>query len=279
MSEEKKTAGPVIVLVEPQLGENIGMVARAMANFGLDELRLVNPRDGWPNEKAVAAASRADHVIAATKVFPDLPSALADLTHVLATTARQRDNFKPVLAPVEAAGILRARERAGQRTGIMFGRERFGLYNEEVGLADAIVTFPVNPDYASLNIAQAVLLMAYEWMKSGLAKETDTAFSSPEMIPAEKHQLQGLLDHLESALDTRGYFRPAPKKPKMVDNLRAVLTRPSFTEAEIKVLRGIVASLDYFSPKEPRGQGYPERKAEADRAAGTGRGQESDENA
>ncbi len=260
-----RNAGPAIILVEPQLGENIGMVARAMANFGLTELRLVNPRDGWPNDKARAAASRADHVIEATAVFEDLRSALADLNFVYATTARERDGFKPVRGPVEAGRALRTRTQAGERTGIMFGRERFGLYNDEVALADEIVTFPVNPEYASLNIAQAVLLMSYEWMKSGLAKETDTAFSGPDLQPAEKHHVHGLLDHLEAALEARGYFRPAGKKPKMVDNMRAVLTRPGFTEPEIKVLRGIVASLDYFSPRAPRGEGYPERKAKADR--------------
>ncbi|MGN6583490.1 MAG: RNA methyltransferase [Rhizobiaceae bacterium] len=258
------TEGPAIILVEPQLGENIGMVARAMANFGLSELRLVNPRDGWPNEKARAAASRADHVIDNVTVFDDLASAIADLNFVFATTARARDNFKPVRGPVEAGRALRARFTTGQKTGILFGRERFGLDNEEVGLADEIVTFPVNPAFASLNIAQAVLLMAYEWMKSGLESETQTAFSGPEMRPAEKADLIGLFNHLEEALEARGYFRPAAKKPKMVDNLRAVLTRPGFAEAEIKVLRGVVASLDYFSPKEPRGTGYPERKARAD---------------
>ena len=272
MAEEDREArpkeqGPAIILVEPQLGENIGMVARAMANFGLAELRLVNPRDGWPSEKARAAASRADHVIDGAVLFDDLRSAVADLNFVLATTARERDGFKQVRAPVEAGRALRSRAEAGERTGIMFGRERFGLYNDEVALADEIVTFPVNPEFASLNIAQAVLLMSYEWMKSGLESETDTAFSSPQIEPAEKRHVHGLLDHLEQALDARGYFRPAAKKPKMVDNLRAVLTRPGFTEAEIKVLRGVVASLDYFSPRAPRGEGYPERKAEADREA------------
>ncbi len=261
---------PVIILVEPQLGENIGMVARAMANFGLAELRLVNPRDGWPNEKARAAASRADHVVDAVAVFPDLASALADLNFVFATTARERDGFKEVRGPVEAGRALRARSVSGQRTGIMFGRERFGLYNEEVGLADEIVTFPVDPGFSSLNIAQAVLLMSYEWMKSGLESETQTNFSGPEMAPATKQQLQGLFDHLEAALESRGYFRPATKKPKMVDNLRAVLTRAGFHEPELKVLRGVVASLDYFSPKEPRGAGYPERKAKVDNAVHSG---------
>jgi len=267
MNEQTRSSGPVIVLVEPQLGENIGMVARAMANFGLDEMRLVNPRDGWPSEKARAAASKADHVIDRATVFERLEEAVADLNFVFATTARERDGFKQVRGPVEAARMLRTHDVAGERTGILFGRERFGLYNEEVARADEIVTFPVNPAFASLNIAQAVLLMSYEWMKSGLEKETDTAFSSPEIIPAEKKHLTSFLDHLEDALSVRGYFRPAEKKPKMVDNVRAVFSRPGFSEAEIKVLRGVLASLDYFSPKEPRGSGYPERKSTADTEA------------
>ncbi|MEI9425187.1 RNA methyltransferase [Mesorhizobium sp. Cs1299R1N1] len=250
-------AGPAIILVEPQLGENIGMVARAMANFGLSELRLVNPRDGWPSEKARAAASRADHVIDAVKVFDDLATALADLNFVFATTARQRDGFKSVRGPVEAGRMLRARHGMGQRTGILFGRERFGLYNDEVGLADEIVTFPVDPDFSSLNIAQAALLMSYEWMKSGLEDETRTNFTGPEMKPASKEELHGLFAYLEGALEARGYFRPAPKKPKMVDNLRAVLTRAGFAEPELKVLRGIISSLDRFSPAMPRGDGSP----------------------
>src|SRR5690606_36458697 len=153
------TGGPVIVLVEPQLGENIGMVARAMANFGLSELRLVSPRDGWPNEKARAAASRADHVIEGARLFDDLKEAIADLHFVYATTARQRDGFRPVRAPVEATASLRQRAKAGERTGILFVRERTGLEMEEIGLADEIITFPVNPAFASLNLAQAVLLL------------------------------------------------------------------------------------------------------------------------
>ncbi|MBZ9676798.1 RNA methyltransferase [Mesorhizobium sp. ES1-1] len=254
---QHSAVGPAIILVEPQLGENIGMVARAMANFGLAELRLVNPRDGWPSEKARAAASRADHVIDAVKVFDDLGSALADLNFVFATTARQRDGFKSVRGPVEAGRMLRARHDMGQRTGILFGRERFGLYNDEVGLADEIVTFPVDPDFSSLNIAQAALLMSYEWMKSGLQDETKTNFTGPEMKPASKEELHGLFAYLEGALEARGYFRPAPKKPKMVDNLRAVLTRAGFAEPELKVLRGIISSLDRFSPAMPRGDGSP----------------------
>ncbi|MDH6229673.1 tRNA/rRNA methyltransferase [Mesorhizobium soli] len=258
------TGGPAIILVEPQLGENIGMVARAMANFGLSELRLINPRDGWPSDKARAAASKADHVIDGVVVFDTLEEAVADLNFIYATTARERDGFKPVRGPEQASRTLRTRTVAGERTGILFGRERFGLSNEEVAMADEIVTFPVNPAFASLNIAQAVLLMSYEWMKSGFGAE-ETPFSGPEVMPASKEHLNGMIGHLESALDARGYFRPAAKKPKMLDNLRAVLTRPAFTLEEIKLLRGIISSLDYFSPKTPRGSGHPERKAKEDR--------------
>ncbi|WP_028034669.1 RNA methyltransferase [Chelativorans sp. J32] len=247
--------GPAIILVEPQLGENIGMVARAMANFGLAELRLVNPRDGWPNEKARAAASRADHVIDTVKVFDDLAGAVADLNFLYATTARPRDNFKPVRGPVEATRELRARHTAGQRTGILFGRERWGLTNEEVAMADEIVTFPVNPAFASLNVAQAVLLMSYEWMKVG---GEGVAPVSPEHVPAPRGHLNSLMDYIDRVLSERGYFRTEDKKPKMLDNLRALFTRPGFTVEELAVLRGVLVSLEKFSPKRPRGSGAPE---------------------
>jgi len=251
--------GPAIILVHPQLGENIGMVARAMANFGLAELRLVNPRDGWPSEKAVSAASKADHVIEAAKVYPSLEAAIADLEFVYATTARDRYGYKEVRSPVVAADDLRMRFRAGEKTGILFGRERTGLTNEEIALADELVTFPVNPAFASLNLAQAVLLMSYEWMKSGLASIEDTPFNALPQRPAKKEELQGLFDHVEETLDARGYFRPAEKKPKLVENLRAILTRPSFTGTEIQVLRGIISCLDRFTRESPRGASNPNR--------------------
>ncbi|WP_411035802.1 RNA methyltransferase [Shinella sp. BYT-45] len=251
--------GPAIILVHPQLGENIGMVARAMANFGLAELRLVNPRDGWPSEKAISAASKADHVIEAAKVYPSLEEAVADLEFVYATTARDRYGYKPVRSPVVAADDLRVRFRAGQKTGILFGRERTGLTNEEIALADELVTFPVNPAFASLNLAQAVLLMSYEWMKSGLASVADTPFDALPQRPARKEELQGLFDHVEETLEARGYFRPAEKKPKLVENLRAILTRPSFTGTEIQVLRGVISCLDRFTRESPRGAASPNR--------------------
>ncbi len=259
--------GPAIILVEPQLGENIGMVARAMANFGLAELRLVNPRDGWPSEKARAAASKADHVIDATKVYETLEDAVRDLNFVYATTARERYGFKPVRAPVTATETLRAKFKTGERTGIMFGRERWGLTNEEVALADEIVTFPVNPAFASLNIAQAVLLMSYEWMKSGMEDLAETAFQSVQQRPSTKEQVFGLFDQIEEALDARAYFHPAEKKPKMVDNLRAVLSRRGFTEQEISVFRGVIKSLDAFPRRWPK---RTEKSAEGEGAPTNG---------
>lgn len=264
---ENLTGGPVIVLVEPQLPENIGMVARAMANFGLFELRLVNPREDFPSDKAIAAASKADHVINATKVYDTLREAIADMNYVFATTARERDGYKTVRSPVEAASVLRKRDYNGERTAILFGRERWGLNNDEISLADEIVTFPVNPAFASLNIAQAVLLMSYEWMKSGLEQETDTAFRNEPMEPAHKATLHGLFEQLEEALDIRGYFRPKERKAIMAENLRSVLTRAEFSESEVRLLRGVVASLDHFSPKLPRGAGAPasrKRKSDGD---------------
>lgn len=265
---ELMAEGPAIILVEPQLGENIGMVARAMANFGLAELRLVKPRDGWPSAKARAAASKADHVIDGTKVFDTLEEAIKDLNFVYATTARERYGFKPVRAPVTAAETLRAKFKAGEKTGILFGRERWGLTNEEVALADEIVTFPVNPAFASLNIAQAVLLMSYEWMKSGMEDLEDTAFQSVEQRPSTKEQVFGLFEHIEEALEARGYFHPPEKKPKMVDNLRAVLSRRGFSEQEISVFRGVINSLDRFprgwskqADKGKDGEGTPENGA------------------
>jgi len=239
--------GPAIILVEPQLGENIGMVARAMANFGLAELRLVNPRDGWPSEKARSAAAKADHVIDGTVVFDTLEEAIADLNFVYATTARFRDGFKPVRSPVTAAETLRQKFRSGEKTGILFGREKSGLSTEDVALADEIVTFPVNPAFASLNIAQAVLLMSYEWMKSDIEDLHSVPFDAPEQPQATKEEVVGMFEHLEQALEVRGYFHPASKKPRMIDNLRAVFTRRAFTTPEIHVVRGVINSLDRFS--------------------------------
>ncbi len=233
--------GPVIVLVNPQLGENIGTAIRAMTNFGLSELRLVNPRDGWPSEEAKAAAAGADHVVDGVQVFDRLEDALADLSFVYATTARNRDMLKPVKGPGEAVAILRQRHKRGEKTGILFGRERAGLSNEEIALADEMVTFPVNPAFASLNIAQAVLLMSYEWLRA----ECDALpFDVPSSIPATKDDLFGLYDHLENALDKERYFYPEHKRATMVENLRNIFHKAQLSKQEIQALRGMVAALE-----------------------------------
>jgi tRNA/rRNA methyltransferase len=232
--------GPAIVLVEPQLGENIGMVARAMANFGLKELRLVNPRDGWPNEKARAAASRADHVIDGATVHSTLADAIADLQFVYATTARQREMIKPVVGPEEAARHLRSLHVREIRSGILFGRERWGLENDEVAVCDAIVTFPVNPAFASLNIAQAVLLMSYEWLKTA-----DLPLTGGEpIVPASRAEVAGLVDHLVRALEDANYFHLEDKRERMELTLTSIFSRQGLSEPEVRTLRGVVASLE-----------------------------------
>lgn len=234
---------PAVILCEPQLGENIGTAARAMANFGLWDLRLVRPRDGWPNEKAVAAASRADHVIERVRVFETLEEAIADLTLVLATTARSRDLQKEVIGPDEAARRMAAQVGLGKGVGLLFGREKWGLLNEEVALADTIVTLPVEPAFASLNIAQAVLLMAYEWRRhSELGDKLPFSDAMADVAPRE--ELLGLFGHLESTLDGSGFFTAPDKRPTVINNLRTMLERGKFTSQEIRTLRGVISSID-----------------------------------
>ncbi|RFC62366.1 RNA methyltransferase [Fulvimarina endophytica] len=239
---------PAIILVEPQMGENIGMVARAMANFGLVDLRLVKPRDGWPNERARATASRADHVLDAARVFETLREAIGDLSLVYATTARPRDSFKPVRGPEEAAERLVAHSAIG-RTGVLFGREKYGLENEEVGLADEIVTFPVNPQFASLNIAQAVLLVSYAFTNAA-RPDHRPRFEAPVTTRADKADLFHLFEHLEAALDRRNYFFPPHKREALVQNLRTMLTKAEFSEQEVRSLRGVIRSLERPVPDD-----------------------------
>ncbi len=234
---------PVVVLCEPQLGENIGTAARAMANFGLWDLRLVNPRDGWPSEKAKAAAAKADHVICRVQVFERLEEAIADLSLVLATTARKRDMFKPVMGPDEAASRMFTQISGGEKAGLLFGRERWGLNNEEITLADAIVTLPVEPAFASLNIAQAVLLLAYEWRRAAKKGEA-LPFEAEVGAPASKQEVSGMFAHLETALDEAGFFTVAEKRPSMVNNIRTMLGRADFNAQEVRTFRGIISSLE-----------------------------------
>ena len=244
---------PAIVLVEPQLADNIGMVARAMANFGIDGLRLVNPRDGWPNEKARIAASGANYVIDDAASYPSFIAAIGDLTWICATTARQRDLRKPVLTPEQAVAEMRARIARGERCGIVFGRERNGLETDEIANADAVVMIPVNTRFASLNLAQAVLILGYEWMRgSGGAtlgrvttyeKALDAGLYLNDDRPATKEELVGLFEHLESALETQGFFNTPHKRPTVVRNIRTMLSRMNATCQEVRTLRGIVATL------------------------------------
>jgi tRNA/rRNA methyltransferase len=244
---------PVVVLVNPQLGENIGTAARAMANFGLHELRIVDPRDGWPNDKALTSSSGAHWIIEGARVFADLASALADMNYVMATTARPRGMIKEVITPEQAGDSMRARIGGGERVALLFGRERWGLNNDEVSLADIIVTAPVNPAFASINIAQAVLLMGYEWFKDqaeSLGQQTPElpaldgpGLQTPDTRPATKEELYGFLDHLERELDIAGFFKTADKKPGMMRNIRNLYARAGLTEQEVRSLRGMVASL------------------------------------
>jgi tRNA/rRNA methyltransferase len=244
---------PAILLMEPQLADNVGMVARAMANFGLDTLRLIAPRDGWPNEKARIAASGANYVIDDAAAFPTLPAAMADLNWLAATTARQRDLRKPVMTPIEAVAEMRARIARGERCGVLFGRERNGLETAEVANADALVMIPVNTRFASLNLAQAVLILGYEWMRASESQSLGrvTTYETPIATglnlgadrPATKEELLGFFEHLEVELDRLGFFNPPHKRDAVARNLRTMFSRMGATEQEVRTLRGIVATL------------------------------------
>ncbi len=250
---EQGRPAPALILVRPQLADNIGMVARAMANFGLEELRLVNPRDGWPNEKARIAASGANFVIDGAQSYASLATALAGLNWVAATSARQRDLAKPIMTPEQAIAEIEQRIAAGQRCGILFGPERNGLETEEVANADALIMAPVNPAFASLNLAQAVLLMSYEWMKRAghgtlgrvttYERPVEAGLRLRGSQPAGREELLSFFDHLERELDVMGFFSSPEKRPSMVRNMRTMFTRMGATQQEIRTLRGIVKAL------------------------------------
>jgi tRNA/rRNA methyltransferase len=234
--------GPVVILVEPQLGENIGMAARAMGNFGLSRLRIVKPRDGWPNVSAQRAAAGADHILDRAELFDTVEQAVADCKLLFATTARAHDQAKPVVGPQAAAAEMVGEIASGGTIGILFGRERYGLQNEEVALANRIVTFPVNPGFASLNLAQAVLLMGYEWFK--LSTADALPFAMPERSePASQHQMQAFFDNLVRELDKVEFLRPAEKRDTMLVNLRNIFTRMEPTKQDMHTLHGVVMAI------------------------------------
>jgi tRNA/rRNA methyltransferase len=233
---------PAVILVEPQLGDNIGATARAMANFGLSELRLVKPRDGWPNARAWVAASGADRILDEARLHDSLEAAIADCTFVAATTARAHDQAKPVAGPEQAARELAPRVAAGETVGILFGRERYGLENHEVGLADLIVTLPVNPAFASLNLAQAVVIVGYEWFK--LASAGKLPFGMPQKSPpAPREQLLAFFADLERELERVEFFRPAEKRSTMTINLRNIFHRMQPTQQDIRTLHGVLMAI------------------------------------
>jgi tRNA/rRNA methyltransferase len=234
--------GPIVILVEPQLGENIGMAARAMGNFALSRLRIVNPRDGWPNVAAQRAAAGADPILNGAELFDTVEAAVADCTLLFATTARAHDQAKPVVGPDVAASEMAGQIKAGGTVGILFGRERAGLLNEEVGLANRIITFPVNPGFASLNLAQAVLLIGYEWFK--LSTAGVLPFAMPQRSePASQYQMQAFFDNLVRELDRVEFLRPAEKRDTMLVNLRNIFARMEPTKQDMHTLHGVVMAI------------------------------------
>jgi tRNA/rRNA methyltransferase len=229
---------PIVVLVRPQLGENIGKAARAMLNFGLTKMRLVAPRDGWPNPSAGPAAAGADIVLERAEVYETLAEAVADCAHVYATTVRKRGVTKPVLTPEEAARAIHA--DAGH-SALVFGPERSGLETEDVALARAIITVPINPEFGSLNLAQAVILCAYEWSKSAALTQPTIEELLP---PAAQEELEGLIGHFETLLEERGYFFPHSRAAASRRTLRNVLTKPGWNHLEVRTLRGVLSQLE-----------------------------------
>ncbi len=294
ISKQAPLGGPVVILVDPQLGENIGMVARAMLNCGLGELRLVRPRDAWPNPAAEAAASGAEEVLAHARLFETTAEALADLQRVYATTARPRGMLKtlvtprqaaaesaasgaeevlaharlfettaeavadlqrvyattarprgmlkPVVTPRRAAAELRAALARGARAGVIFGPERSGLVNDDVALADAVLSVPLNPAFTSMNLAQAVFVVGYEWLL-GAAEVPERALPLGAARPATKAELLGFFERLEAALDAAGFLQPVEKRPNMVRNLRNLFQRAELSAQEVRTLHGIVTAL------------------------------------
>lgn len=261
----RETNAPAIVLVEPQMGENIGTTARAMANFGLAELRLVAPRDGWPNPKAYPAAAGANRILDEAKVYDTLAEAIADLTLVLATTARLHDQHKPTMGPSAAVAALLSRARAGERTAIVFGRERNGLLNQEVSLCDAILTYPVNPEFSSLNLAQSVLVMGFAW-HSAATDEALPPVAATSGSPAGKAQVAAFFDMFSRELDRLQFFRPPEKRETMLITLRNIVARMAPTAQELSTLHGAIATLAEGA-KGPASGGTDPAEAQALREA------------
>ena len=251
---------PAVILVEPQLAENIGTATRAMMNTGLEDLRLVDPKQDWLTEKAVAASSGAERILKVAKRFDTVRDAVADLEIVYAATARQRDMVKPLMSGRAAAADMRAHAAEDKKLGLLFGRERDGLSNDDVSLANTIVEVPLNPEHSSLNLAQAVLIIGYEWFQAG--------YDGPEAMvtlnkakPAAQKMLQDLYNHLERELVVCGFLRQDQKRPSMKVNIRNMLQRAALTEQEVRTLHGVITELRYGRrPDRPKRQ--PGHKAD-----------------
>jgi tRNA/rRNA methyltransferase len=234
-------SAPVVILSHPQLGENIGATARAMKNFGLSELRLIAPECRWPNERAAALAAGAGDILERAKVYPNMAAGLADIRLVVATTARGRDVVREILTPEAGARRLRAAEAAGVASAILFGGERAGLSNDELSLAEAVITIPT-AEFSSLNLGQAVLLIGHEWLKA--ADSTPASRRRKTIaLPATRQELVDMFEHLERELDAGGFFFPAAKKETMVRNIRAMILRSGLSDQEVRTIRGMIVAL------------------------------------
>ncbi|MGE3335591.1 MAG: RNA methyltransferase [Rhodospirillaceae bacterium] len=246
---------PAVILVEPQLGENIGTAARAMMNTGLEELRLVDPKQDWLSDKAIAASSGAERILERAKRYATVTEAVADLHTVYAATARRREMVKPLMTAKAAAVDMHS--RADLKLGILFGRERDGLHNDEVALANTIIEVPLNPEHSSMNLAQAVLIVGYEWFQAAYEGPQEM-MTLNRTLPASKEMLQGLFEHLESELVICGFLRNEEKMPGMVNNIRNMLQRAELTEQEVRTFHGMVKELRYGRrPDRPKRQpGY-----------------------
>jgi tRNA/rRNA methyltransferase len=240
---------PAFILVRPQMGENIGAAARAMLNFGLTRMRVVDPRDGWPNPKAVAMASGAGRILDHAGIFPDLAAAVADCDFVFATTARSRELVKEIVTPERAMAMAREMAGQGKKLGFLFGPERAGLENEDIAHANAIVTVPVNPEFFSLNLAQAVLLLAYEWGRQGSAVPASTMELARTEL-ASREDIQRLAGHFEERLEVAGFFFPATKAANMRLNLRNMWGRLALTKAEVQTFHGMLRQIAYRLKKQ-----------------------------
>lgn len=243
MQDMNSNATPSIILIAPQMGENIGASARAMLNCGLDNLSIVNPRDGWPNDRAISNSAGALDKMPAIQVFESTADAIKECHYVYATTARPRDMVKPVFTAKSAAEDMKRRTAESQKIGILFGGERAGLNNEDVAQAHAIITVPLNPEFSSLNLAQGVLLCAYEWAQANEYNAPDKQVPQGDSFPVKSEEFDNFINRLENELDKKNFFRNEDMRPSMMRNIRALFSRTEMTDQETRTMQGILSAL------------------------------------